>query len=118
MGQVETKEMSGLQKHKWSWYTPKKVRVDRNILPVVKWIESFPDLKPRWSCEEPEGRPYVIFYADAFAEVVPLIQKIEHYQGMYVHVDWNSAAMSIRYTLKFCNTATLNYLSKAIQEGL
>ena len=80
--------------------------VDKNIVPVVEWLNSKPEVQTLYSCEgEKEitehvvGRPYVMFYCSDTAILVNILSEFQRFCDGVTEIDFYEG--HIRYTYRF-----------------
>ena len=102
----------------------KEVDIDVGILPVVEWLNSFPGVFTRWSCQgylkrdnnDWRNDPYIIFICDdplALAEILRRTSRDAHCQ-----VEFYEPMNGLRYNLKFKNREHLRRFVRDMAKSL
>ena len=97
--------------HKATRIVIKRAEVDLKMQPVIKWLNSYPGIFTRWSCEGDDTEfvqetllrfdgPYILFYCDEQLELNKILHKLEGYA--VVIIDFYRDQM-IRYCIRFYN---------------
>ena len=92
----------------------KVVEVDKGILPVVKWLNSFEGIFTRWSCEgDLTCNPYVIFYCENSLDLVQVCMWVNCAATVEVSCD----SCMLRYKLVFATKQALECFANSISMG-
>lgn len=91
--------------HRQVKITLKTAKVDKRIVPILKWFNSFPDVVTLHSCQgEPEGQqPYVMFVCQDDTQLHFLVSRLCHYGSITVSM-WGNA---FRYTFTLADQELL-----------
>lgn len=109
-----------MKKHKATTISVKKARIDKEIQPLVKWINSFDGVFSRWCCEGDYIFPnifngYLTFYCDNTEDLIKICKYT--YSFCDIEVDAFSpvknSPVGLRYTMRFVNRENLfNLMAK------
>lgn len=106
-----------LKSHKTKSIAIKNADVDIGIIPVVKWICSFPGAFTEYSCQgnarkseeefEEEGdRPYIVFYVTSPMTLISICNWTGGYAD--IEVEFYERSGGLRYTMRFRNKQMLD----------
>ena len=91
--------------HKTNKICMKFVDVDINIIPLVKWLNTFEYVFTKYSCQgNKDKQPYVLFYCGENRDIVYILDKTEKYSKMSI----NSYRGYLRYVLRFNSCESLS----------
>jgi hypothetical protein len=92
----------------------KAVEVDKEIVPVVEWLNGFPDIYTKWSCQGDDNEsPYVVFNCDAMEELLKVVRKMEYFGRVEIRAPNDIRVLD--YTLVFTNTQALKNFVEGLQ---
>lgn len=80
----------------------KKSMIDKNILPVIEWLNGFEWVHTRWCCEGQQGgppEPYVIFYCENIGTLLDICRWVKYFAT--VEVEYYEPAAGLRYRMHF-----------------
>lgn len=109
-----------MSNHKTKEIILKRIEVDDSIAPVVKWLNSFPNVITRWSCEGDKKpvddpriipqKPYVVFYCDDNLELAKIASMMHGPSELLV--DYYKPNGCMRYQLRFNSVKDLESFIK------
>lgn len=107
-----------MKSHKTRRIALKHADVDLGVEPVVTWLNSFPGVFTRWSCQGDDAdhknhrkngriksQPYVLFYCDDLKDLIEILAKVGPLAT--TEVDYLVQQGAIRYIMRFGNQAML-----------
>ena len=101
--------------HKTEKISLKEVEVDKEIIPVVKWLNSFPEVYTFFSCEGSCSlKPYVLFMTTCQSSLTTIVNDIQLYNHGKISV--SVYAGILRYTIYFHSKKSLSLFIKKIDK--
>lgn len=108
--------------HKTSPVAIKVAEIDNEIIPVIKWLNSFRWVYTRWCCQgdsDPKGNnfdnkySYVIFYLDSTPEDLrDICQALDNFAT--IHVEYYKWTAGIRYKIVFNSYSAMKRFIESI----
>ena len=90
----------------------KKADVDKKIIPVVNWLNSFASVTTKWSCQgdakdskSPWLGPYVVFSCDQLFDLLRIVNKVGRSGAVEIRPSDSIRAMD--FTVKFFSQKNL-----------
>lgn len=74
----------------------KEAEIDKGIIPVIKWLNSFSDVYTFFSCEDD---PYVVFSTTCPSTLAIIVREVKQHRHAHVTVDVYQGIL--RYNIRF-----------------
>jgi hypothetical protein len=97
--------------------TLKRVSIDKEMIPVVEWFNSFLGVETRFCCQGDEvdpGSAYVMYYCSEEVSLIRVLNFTESFGETYI--DFYKG--HIRYTFRFYSRGDLACFAKLLKDGV
>ena len=104
--------------HKTETIVLKSANVDKKIIPVIEWLNSFSNVYTTHCCEGDESPhlPYVLFWCLEMGTVMEIVRKIRHYGGLSVF--WPIESHPYRWRMEFASKKHLkDFIKHSLDNG-
>ena len=95
--------------HRSQTLTLKVADVDDGVADLVRWLNHFPAIFTRWSCQGDDGkdgnRPYVVFSCDDPLTLAQVLSATSPYA--YTKIEFHPLTGGLRYVMQFEDRAAL-----------
>jgi hypothetical protein len=102
-------------KHKTKKIIIKTAEVDEEIVPIVKWLNSFEGIQTLYSCQggNIDFESYISFVSDNYENIISVLETIRNIQNqnekcfMRTEVDYNNSIFPLRYTIRWYDNKSM-----------
>ena len=104
------------KKHPTKKLTMKTALIDKGMIPVIKWLNSFSSVVTKWCCQgsdDPRNNPYVVFACDEPMELLTIVNKVNYDGVVEIRPPYN--IRMIDYCIRFPTKANFETFKERLK---